>query len=78
MASSDDSTHEGANAAAAAAGTEGTHSNLKSFLDSVTPVVKAYTLPMESYLPLVSISRTNFFFFSLASLSCEFMVLLDS
>uniref|UniRef100_A0A804MCV2 Uncharacterized protein n=1 Tax=Zea mays TaxID=4577 RepID=A0A804MCV2_MAIZE len=37
---------------AAVYGAAGTHSNLRSFLDSVTPVVKAHTVPMASYLPL--------------------------
>jgi len=49
------STREDANAATVA-GAAGTHSNLRSFLDSVTPVVKAHTVPMASYLPLVSTS----------------------
>ncbi|XP_066345550.1 uncharacterized protein [Miscanthus floridulus] len=46
MASSSASTH------AAVDGAAGTHSNLRCFLGSVTPVVKAHTFPMASYLPL--------------------------
>jgi hypothetical protein len=44
-------------------GTVGTHSNLRCFLDSVTPIVKAYRVPKAPYyLPQVSISWTNFYF----------------
>ena len=35
----------------------GTHSNLRCFLDSVTPIVKAHRVPMAPYyFPQVSIS----------------------
>lgn len=37
-------------------GAVGSHSNLRCFLDSVTPVVKAYRVHKAPYLPLVSIS----------------------
>ena len=41
----------------------GTHSNLRCFLDSVTPIVKAHRVLMAPYyLPQVSLSWANFYF----------------
>jgi len=55
MAGSSASIQEEANAAFDE--TVGTHSNLRCFLDSVTPIVKAHRVLMAPYyLPQVSIS----------------------